>query len=194
MSSPFWRAAPFSDEEYDLLCKVKQAHYDSSFRNSLSKQCVEMAALGSGDYVKSITAGLMTLGGLHAPLAPTMEFLALHRPADLVEEIVQAKERVPGWGNSFIKGMPDASWHEVDVHIGLYWPEMYENIIAVTEALEKQGYHLFPNPACYTAATALIIKMPASISPIMFISGRLAAWSEIFLGCSRRNKTEKQNG
>ena len=56
---------------------------------------------------------------------------------------------------------------------------MAETISSITAALFANGKTIYPNPATYTAATAIIIGMSEKIAPSLVLFGRLEAWTEI---------------
>ena len=179
MSFVFWTDEPLPAPQVSLLTALQSAHYESVFRDNISTQVVQIAALGSHDYSKAIVAGLSSIGGPHAPLAETYELLAAPDPAALVRQLLERGARVPGWGNGFVKGSPDPLWTEVAEVISVYFPAMASTIRTVTATLHSEGRALFPNPSCYTAAAALIVGLPALLAPYLFIAGRLPGWSKL---------------
>ena len=163
---PFWRDEPLTEKEDKLLSLVLSAHDKSTERNNASTIAAVNSFMGSGSYINGIASALLTLGGLHAPLIETYEFLR--------NPIV--KGRVPGWGNSFHKHVPDPLWVEVDRHIKGW--NIGLDIERVTEELHKMGKNIYPNPSCYTAATAIILGIPEEFIAWLFIEGRLSGWTK----------------
>lgn len=176
---PFWTHETLPVPAHALLRAVFCAHAASSQRDNVSAQTVQLAALGSGDYTKAIAAGLLTLGGIHAPLADTMRLLQNTDPTPRTREILAKGRRVPGWGSSFHKGEPDPLWTEVDEALVEHFPGMAGRISAVTQCLHDNGKVLYPNPSAYTAAAALIVRLPRNIAPYLFLAGRLDGWSQL---------------
>lgn len=174
----FWRTAPISEIEEDLLEAVLEAHNLSVFRENVSTLTLVNVALASGDYSKAIAAAILSIGGKHAPLIETCRFLADPYPALQVVPILERNQKVPGWGNSFHKNEPDPLWQDVAKLIEL-WPDMHAKLLLVTAALKQFGKPVLPNASAYTAAAAIIMKMPAEITPYLFIWGRLDGWTRL---------------
>ena len=167
----FWRDEPASVEEIELLNELHAAHAISAFRNNASSVAVANSAAGSGNYFQAIAAALMMLGGVHGPLLQSYDLLAGK----------SFTGTQPGWGNSFVKGEPDAAWSKVDLLLEKNWPSIYSVIYLKTKELHDLGKKIYPNPSIYTAAVAHAIKLPRDVVPILFIRSRLEAWSDIFL-------------
>jgi len=178
---PFWREQPFSEKEKELLGLLFQAHYQSVFRPNVSTEAVKGAALGSGDYTKSIAAALMTLGSLHAPVVQAVSLLSTDFPARIAHSILDAGQKIPGWGSSFHRGEIDPIWKPLEAWLAVNHAEMSAKLETVSLILEGRGKKIRPNPGAYTAATAIILGMPAKLAPWLFVQGRLAGWSELFL-------------
>ena len=163
-----------------IFACVSQAHAASALRGNLSHQALALAAQGSGDYTKAIAAALMTIGGLHAPLLQTYDFLT-GDPAHEVEARLAAKQRIPGWGNAFVKGTPDPIWHDMDQLIRAEDPQWGLTLDAVTEQLHAAGRRLYPNPSCYTVIAGILLGVPKPALPYLFLNGRLTAWTNEFI-------------
>lgn len=178
---PFWRETDLSESEAELLQLCMDAHAKSALRNNISTATVAQIALGSGDYTKAMIAALCSLGGLHAPLFQTWQVLA-NEELKLCEWIAQDR-KIPGWGNSFEKGHEDPVWSEVQHSLERNFTKLAQRIAEITGLLHAAGKRVFPNPSCYTAATALALRIPPQVMPWIFIQGRLASWALIF--CSQ---------
>ena len=164
-----------------LVTVVYRAHSESACRGNISHKALQLAAVGSGDYLKSICAALMTLGGVHAPLLATYDLLSSLHIVEDVEMMMSEGKRVPGWGNAFVKGSQDPIWQPVHNLLCDINPELVNQIDAVTSYLHRLGKKIFPNPSCYTAATAILIEMPRDITPSLLLNGRLPAWTDEFV-------------
>lgn len=158
---------------------VLEAHYLSSRRDNLSSMCLRGAYAGSGDYVKALTGALSTLGGTHAPLESTHSLLTASDPVAAAERYLNAGLRVPGWGNSFIKGRKDDLWLGVDQALASDFQAISKRIEEVTGLLHRSGKSLFPNPSAYTAATAIALGLAGQFAAYLFVVGRLRGWTEI---------------
>lgn len=174
----WWRDKPLNETEQYLLDALFHAHHESSFRGNVSTINVINTAAGSNDVAKAIASGILTVGGRHAPIEQTYEFLNLDRPAESVEHMIAAKKKIPGWGNSFTKES-DPIWSMVDSALHEYYDRLWRDIRAVTERLAALKRPIYPNPSCYTAATAIALGVPRKAAVCLFISARLDAWSSI---------------
>jgi len=177
-----WRDTPLDENELALLNALFLAHHQSSFRNNPSSQAVVNAARGGASYANSIASALLSLGGKHAPLERICEFLSHENAADEVPGMLAAGMKVPGWGTSFSSGEPDPIWAPVSLLIEEMNPNLNARMNAVTRALINDRKVLFPNPGAFTAATALTLRIPVDVAPLLFVMGRITAWSQLFHG------------
>lgn len=178
---PFWREQPLSDEEVRLLSLLFKAHDASVFRPNLSSETVVGVCIGAGEYLKAIPAAMLTLGGLHGPIIQTVSLLEAQDPALIANLILQKGQKVPGWGSSFAKGQKDPIWLEFEEALRLNAPDLFLKIEHVTKQCQHFGKIIHPNPACYTAAAAIVLDIPASVAPWLFLQGRLAGWTRLAL-------------
>lgn len=172
-TEPFW-TDKFGMVERELLDSLGRAHAVCALRGNPSSLVIAQSAVGSRDLSKAIAAALMTLGDLHAPVEQCYLFLASDRlPAtDL---------KLPGWGNSFVRGEPDPAFEPVDQLLRILAPSIHQRIVEVTDWLHDQGKKIYPNPGCYTAAVALAVGLPARAASYLFIAARLESWTRAFL-------------
>jgi citrate synthase len=177
--TPFWRPEPLTEVEVTLWQALMEAHHQSAYRPNVSSQVVKLVAVGSGDYGKAISAAVSSIGSFHAPLMQTMALLTSTAPDILVQNLLQEGKVIPGWGSSFVKGDQDPLWDTVDGILAEKYPEIYSVIDLVTRTLHNNGKKIYPNPSTYTAACALVFRMTPGVAPFLFVSGRLAAWSQI---------------
>lgn len=173
----FWTSEPLSVPVSALLAALQEAHAASALRDNLSTHAAKLAATGSGSYIQSIGAALMTLGEVHGPIIQAGQLLDAPDLAGLVDLLLRSGRRVPGWGNSFHKHVPDPLWREVDRLLWVDFPHLAGQLSAVTQLLHSAGRPLYPNPAAYTAASARALGCPLRCAPYLFIAGRLDAWS-----------------
>jgi citrate synthase len=170
----FWREEPLTETEQALLDACCEAHYQSSFRENISSFVLANAAVGSGSFFQSVAAALNTLGSLHGPVEAAYKVLTGETSA---KAALHKGKRVAGWGTSF---PDDIFWKPVADQLRTNFPAIANKIDLVTGFLVSSGKHIEPNPACYTAATALALGMPARLAPYVFLKGRLDAWAKIF--------------
>jgi citrate synthase len=179
MYDVFWRPGPLKPEEKQLLDALYRAHQRSVFRDNPSSVTIANAAFGSGDLAKALAAGLLTIGGAHAPISETIEFLNQPMPQITIPFLIETNKKVPGWGGTFQKDGPDSVWDEVN---SLIPQSVGSKIDAVTKTLHEHAKFIFPNPSAYTAATAIALSMPVQLAPYLFIAARLAPWTMIAAG------------
>lgn len=179
MYDVFWHPGPLKPEEKKLLDALYIAHQRSVFRDNPSSVTVANAAFGSHDLTKAIAAGLLTIGGRHAPIVETIDFLNQPNPELMVPHYLEQRRKIPGWGGTFQKDGPDSVWDEVDKLIPLH---AGSKIDAVTKTLHEAGKFIFPNPSAYTAAAAISLSMPPILAPYLFIAARLSPWVMVASG------------
>lgn len=179
---PWWRTAPLTEIEIELLQTLCAAHAEIASRGT---QAVALAAQGSGRYEQAIAAALMTMGDKSGPLEEAYRFLGIAAiGTSKLAEYIGSGYRVPGWGNPIIKSKPDPALEPVAELLSAHWPELYAKLAAVTEALHQNGKRLYPNAAAYSAAVARAVGIPGHAVAYLWVAGRLEAWTTIF----NRNK------
>ena len=128
----------------------------------------------------ALASALLTLGGKHAPIARI--YRTLDQPVSSLLESIEAKlcakDKVEGWGNSFFKNRPDPDWEPVQEVLGSF-PEMNRKVVEVTALLHSYDKHVFPNAGAYTAATAIILGIPAEVASSLLIIARLPVWAHL---------------
>lgn len=177
--SPFWREKPFTPQEAALFEAVCAAHRASAVRNNCSTAAVKNAAAGSRRLETALASGLLALGGAHAPIVEIYHYLG--NIVEFFDEDVRDRliwdKKVPGWGNSFFKGRRDPDWAEVEALIAAH--PIYQKIEEVSSALRQAEKRLFPNAGCFTAAAAIVLGIPAPLSPYLLIHARLPVWAAL---------------
>lgn len=179
MIKAWWRAQPLSEVEEHLLAVLFEAHEASCYRNNVSSVTISNAAQGSNDVGKAIAAAILTLGGRHAPLEQTCEFLRKEHPEKSVEPMVMLSQKIPGWGGSFQTDEPDRIWAKVNMVLHDLRPTLANKLDLVTLELARFEKHVMPNPSAYTASVAIALGMPSKLAVYLFISARLDAWAQI---------------
>jgi citrate synthase len=179
--NPFWRVQALSEAEQRLLSAALEAHARSTVRKkglNCSAGAVINSWCGSKDYAKAIASALLTLGEVHGPVVAAFQVL----DGDVsVEDLLHCGLRVAGWGNAFVKGEPDGIWSAVDGILKAEFNDIWKVIWDVTETLHNAGVSIYPNPACYTAATALALGIPREVAAWIFVQGRLAEWTRLIV-------------
>ena len=189
-----WRERPFDEEEIELLRRVEIAHIQSAYRNNVSSNVCSTIAIASESYTNSIIGAIASLGAKHGPIEDAYDFLIGENPPEMATIIAKMGGKIPGWGNSFIKGEHDPFWLPVREALAQFYPSAANLIDMVTESLHDAGKQLYPNPACYTAMTAILVELPKTAASYLFIKSRLDAWTEIFLSSTvKMDQPEAQN-
>lgn len=171
---------PLSEPEARLVSALYQAHAECVFRPNCSTAALQQAGGGSRSLPQSIIAALACLGEMHGPIEEAYDFLKLQIPISFDLGMVEGGFKIPGFGNSFVRGQIDHSFLPVDQILEAQFPRTHARLKEITEALHARGKHIFPNPAAYTAATAIILQMPRHLAPMLFIQARIEAWSSVF--------------
>lgn len=177
---PFWRDAPLSDAERDLIDLLFEAHEKAARRANLSATAIKQGAQAGVPFTQAIIAGLATLGGSHGPVERTYDFYNEPDIAMAVYRCFAAGQKVPGFGSSFRKD-DDPQWAHVKAWFEKHRPDLAGLIRCARCALKVHGKDLAPNPASYTALTAIALGIPRDIASWLFVSARLSAWAETYL-------------
>ena len=164
-------------DELALYQAVLESHGASACRRNISYEVLQMAMIGSGSYLQAIAAALSTLGGLHAPLTHTYDLLHRFNTVDVARTLLEQDHMIPGWGNSFVKGEPDALWSRPAALVAQLGPGLMERIDGVTALLHQQGKPIYPNPSCWTAAAGILLGFTRQTVGFLFLQGRLPAWT-----------------
>lgn len=171
-----------------LLDELMHVHSRLASRENFSSLLVGQCASVEKDYISSLAATLLTLGGVHGPTEQVVNFLEDdNKGNDWVTSQIERSLLVPGWGSDFYKREPDPTFVLLSSYLCEDNPRVWAKIERTTSHFHALGKKLFPNAACYTAAVAITEGIPAEVSPYLLIKGRLEAWTAIYL----RNKTTR---
>ena len=166
-------------EHHPLIDELLRVHAEIAVRDNASYVTVKQSASLGKDYFNAIASGLLTLGGLHAPLSQTCCFLRLDDCKPYMESVLATRARVPGWGSSFVKGEPDPVFEQLDKELVSY--PIYARIEYVTGFLQGRKLNIFPNASAYTSAVVIALGMRDSTASYLLLKGRLDAWSAAFI-------------
>lgn len=187
------------EEVESLMIAVTEAHYRAGADNdSISRSVFRATYEGSGDVMKGIAAAILSIGGKHGPLFQARGLIGLFhlnpvKAYELIDECLQAGEKVPGFGNSFFKTEIDPAFEEVY----LKYADLYSSIYGVSETsnpvnllwerFSRAKYDqtfkygdkcVYPNAALITGAVAHLCQGVPYIENWTFITGRSRAWIE----------------
>lgn len=188
----FWaNNEQLTPEEQRLVLALYEAHATCVFRENCSTMALQQAAGGSRSLTQSYIAALATLGEMHGPIEGAYDMLEFAQR----ELLPVSFKLIPGWGNSFVKGRIDDAFLKVDQTIEALFPRHHNRLREITDALHARGKHVFPNPAAYTATTALILGLPRHLAPMLFVESRLQPWAAVFhlvISNSMKPKAEEE--
>lgn len=192
----FWASnEELTPEEQRLVLALYEAHATCVFRENCSTMALQQAAGGSRSLTQSYIAALATLGEMHGPIEGAYDLIQEPVSCESAISSIRHVWRAPGWGNSFIKGRIDDAFVKVDQTIEALFPRHHNRLREITDALHARGKHVFPNPAAYTATTALILGMPRHLAPLLFVESRLQPWAAVFhlvISNSMKPKAEEE--
>jgi len=165
-----------------LLSLLYQAHEEVALRDNPSKEAVRLAAMGSGLYFNAIAAALMTYGGVHGPLVQTYDLLTIDEPFDHIDLRLRNGFRIPGWGNGYHKDGVEPAFVEVKEELKGVNPRLHDKIDLITGYIQdEKKLKLYPNPACFTAATAITTGIPREAVGVLVVQARLIPWTNLFM-------------
>lgn len=173
----WWRKDPLTEWEQRLITAVVAAHVAGTLRTNPSTVIIQQACLGNGgDYCSTIAAAILSLGGPHGPVVAVYDLLAQPDPGVEAQRMLDNGEKVPGWGNSFVKGEMDPRLNAaMDL---LKQHPVYEKIQAVQKVMDAKN--LYPNPGCVTAAADLALGIPRESAVWLGLQARIPVWTAIF--------------
>jgi citrate synthase len=173
---PFWRAEPFAPAEFELIKRLFVAHSEAARHSNASTGAVINSYHGSRNYLAAIASGLLAFGDVHGPVLPVRHLLEHDDPSSQAASMLADGKRVPGWGSAFAG---TEAWESVFTQIAEMHLLIADRITAVTRVLAEAGKPISPNPACATAAVAIILGVPAPATMFLLVSCRLPTWSAL---------------
>ena len=164
-----------------LVDELMNVHAELASRENFSSLLVGQCAGSEKDFISSLAAALLTLGGRHGPTELTTRFLSSRSCINETEFRIKSSLLVPGWGSAFHKEEPDPHFDKLDEYLSEDNPKIWGRIEDITELLHNADKILYPNAACYTAAVAITEGIPPEVSVSLLIRGRLETWTRIYL-------------
>jgi citrate synthase len=162
-----------------------EAHKEASHRENASTQVLKAAFISNGgNLIGSITAAMNMLGGLHAPIKQTVQWIERIPIGGLGIAVKSSPQRstqgrVPGWGSGFIKGEFDPMLMKLHDEL-IKHHEVYAKIEeSVTCYFASQGKLIFPNLAFYTAVTSIVEKIHIDLCESLILEARIPEWIKI---------------
>jgi citrate synthase len=164
---------------------ITRCHAVSAFRENPSSVAISISATSSCRFQSAVISAISMLGETHGPVMETVELLSSEDPTALAQAYIDAGKKVPGWGVSFVKGKIDPSWQEAYDFLQKNFTEITITIDSITKLLHNNQKMIYPNPACFTAATAIVNDIPADAASYYFIKSRLNSWLQIYLNARK---------
>ena len=164
-----------------LVDELMLVHDRLARRENLSSVVISQYATAEKDYISSIAAGMLAIGGVHGPVSQVVRFLSGSSYAEEARLRIKGKRLVPGWGSGFVKGRPDPELSRIDRVLCVRNRDIWARIREITDILHESGKKVFPNAACYTGSVCLALGFPAEAALYWLIRGRIGAWTEIYL-------------
>jgi citrate synthase len=164
-----------------LWAEVYKAQRASADQNpSASKMLVNLVGQSSNSFIRSITAGMQSVGKKHGPIAEARDDLEFYTAAN-VEAAVSAGVKINGFGSSFFKKEIDSNWNEVVMLLATDYPATWKQVEEIQEALHRCGRKLFPNPAGLSAAACNATGFPRGLEEAIFVMPRLQVWLDEYI-------------
>lgn len=180
MYQAFWKDVS-TDKEIEVLDNLYLAHAKSANRQNASTQAIVACGQLKVPFSNAVSAALQTIGGTHGPLHKTLS--SVFEYPELMDKelpgIIRVGGKIPGWGNSFVRGSTDPVWYKTGMAVAEHYPRIHERISAVTKMIHASGKIIYPNAACYTAAVAKAIGAEKHLD-YLFIAPRLAVWAMLW--------------
>lgn len=176
---PLCKSSLTDDEKISLLASVLTAHAKSARNNDcISNMAIRLSAAGSGDFCKSVSCAVNTLGGRHGALAQARKLL--REDNSLLFGLIEHGAIIPGFGNSFFQTSIDPAWEEVAYLLRTQFHAVHEKLTLITEEFAKHNKRLYPNPAAFTAVVSELLGMDEGTEILLLIYARLPIWAELF--------------
>lgn len=187
----------------ELLGALEEAHYNAAINNkgNISATAAMVVYQGSLDPMKAVAAGILSIGGTHAPVLAARELYKMWEKDQvtmrrIIRNMVSSGQRIPGFGNSYFKEGIDPTFQEAyNKYAEVAGPEntitelaRYVNFV-VEEVKGKQDHDLHPNAAIITAGICEITHRKPLYEIYAFISGRSQAWLQMIVEPTQYNST-----
>jgi citrate synthase len=143
---------------------------------SISKMLVNLVGQSSGSFIHAVTAGMMSTGEKHGPIAQARDDLLVYNTAKKAREAVQKGIVICGFGSSFYKEGPDPAWAEVNLILRQQYPETHHELEYTEQGIQSAGKLVYPNPAGYSAAAANAVGLLRGVEEAIFVMPRIAVW------------------
>lgn len=164
-----------------LWSAVYQAQRASAYQNpSLSKVMVNLIGQSSGSFISSLTAGLMTVGKKHGPIATARDDLDFYGP-EAVADAVKHGIKIAGFGSSFFKDEIDPHWAPVVEILREGYQDTWRQVETIKTALHASGKAIYPNPAGLSAAACNATGFPRGLEEAIFVMPRMQCWLDEYI-------------
>lgn len=179
------------EQSQELRHLIVKAHYEAAINNQGNISVVASLAAyqGSGNPYQAIAAGILSMGGMHAPIDAARSLVKRYNEdrgkfREMIAYLLKAKIRIPGFGNSFYKDQIDPSfqpaYNKYLEITGLYNPVEIISEMVNRDCKERGKPFLHPNAAIITAAIAELLELPPGQEISLALQGRITAWVNLF--------------
>lgn len=162
--------------------EIVSMHHVCALRDNASSNIIKaMAQLGK-PMNDAFAAGLLTLGGKHAPIAQAQRYFQNFRFNALDQNPLPAV--VPGFGSAWYKKERDPAVETFFNNVAASdarGAEIVNDCDMYLEDVRKHtGKDIYPNAAMATAVANITLKRDPVLGMGLVIQGRMAAWEAIY--------------
>ena len=161
---------------------IVELHHECALRDNASSNVIKAMAQLSKPFGDAVAAGLLTMGGTHAPVEEAQQEFRLWRNSKAVSPDL---DKIPGFGSAWYKGVPDPVIENFFNKLPLVCDEGAELVADVAEytqaVQEEYGKALYPNAGLATAVANMAMKRMPHMGMGLVIQGRIAAWEEMYV-------------
>ena len=122
--------------------ELLKGHSNACKRNNVSSVLIKILSSTGKGFFDSIIPAIISFGNLHGPIEQTYKLLIKDEQElnKLVDRALKNNKKIPGWGNSFVKGKRDNLWDNCDKILEINHKELYKKIKFITNKLKSKKY------------------------------------------------------
>jgi len=159
-----------------LKSLVVAAHRQAAYNNdNLSSDIVKRIALTKAPFQQAVIGALASSGAGHGPIQHS-RWLIYQGGPEAALAILERKERVPGFGNSFFRDDIDEAWFTVRDFVKAEMPEDWEQLDAIHQAILPIK-EIHPNAASFSAICAQRLGLPVGGELALAMEARAVVWA-----------------
>ena len=161
---------------------IIKMHHTCALRNNASSEVIKIMAQLGKPFNDAVAAGLLTMGGIHAPVEEAQQEFSVFRNSGKLSEDI---DKHPGFGSAWYKNQPDPVIEEFFNSLPDTCDEGAELLGQVeeyTDAVQRMyEKFIYPNAGLATAIANIALKRHPSMGMGLVIQGRVAAWEELYI-------------